>query len=47
MADLNSFLNAFKLIVTGLYGSYGTYGGYGKKAEQKEGHSRAHRRRKG
>ncbi|HFU4495490.1 TPA: polysaccharide biosynthesis tyrosine autokinase, partial [Streptococcus suis] len=31
----------------GLYGSYGTYGEYGKKAEQKESHSRAHRRRKG
>lgn len=30
------------------YGSYGSYGlEYGKKSDQKEGHSRAHRRRKG
>ena len=28
------------------YGSYGSYGEYGKKSDQKEGHSRAHRRRK-
>ena len=31
----------------GSYGSYGSYGEYGKKSDQKEGHSRAHRRRKG
>ncbi|CAD0142220.1 tyrosine-protein kinase [Streptococcus thermophilus] len=31
----------------GSYGSYGSYGEYGKKTDQKEGHSRAHRRRKG
>ena len=31
----------------GSYGSYGSYGEYGKKYYQKEGHSRAHRRRKG
>ena len=31
----------------GSYGSYGSYGEYGKKYDQKEGHSRAHRRRKG
>ena len=31
----------------GFYGSYGSYGEYGKKSDQKEGHSGAHRRRKG
>ena len=31
----------------GSYGSYGSYGEYGKKSDQKEGHSGAHRRRKG
>lgn len=31
----------------GSYGSYGSYGEYGKKSDQKECHSRAHRRRKG
>ena len=31
----------------GSYGSYGSYGEYGKKTDQTEGHSRAHRRRKG
>ena len=31
----------------GSYGSYGSYGEYWKKSDQKEGHSRAHRRRKG